>query len=306
MDRTITANKIFVNNNGLKGSTININVREELKKLLDGILKLPNKATNEDKKKIKHELTKSKKIVYLEASTCFEEYDTYCLLFKSAKYDHVREVMDTNTMTVKGKLKKKPDGDLERTHAAIKFINKKEIYFLCESNKDGVTANAIIEYLNTFLEKMYALDGKEISYHFYANPIISTDFIKSLEGLKSVNAVTLTVDEENVAISGFAELAGRGDIKKDFEIVLKPTTTKKGIKKDTVKEFFKEYSRTDRKVKCITIAGNGSSIKFDTEQMKRKFNVKNIELEVGTNEVKTDSIFVILNNFMLELEKGGE
>lgn len=53
----------------------------------------------------------------------------YNIIFKSAKYNHVRNEIDTETMTELGTRKRKQDGDEEKTHLCIRY-NAGEYRFL--------------------------------------------------------------------------------------------------------------------------------------------------------------------------------
>ncbi|MFR2606371.1 MAG: hypothetical protein ACLTAX_15075 [Waltera sp.] len=47
----------------------------------------------------------------------------YNIIFKSAKYNHVRNEIDTETMTELGARKRQQDGDEEKTHLCIRLAN---------------------------------------------------------------------------------------------------------------------------------------------------------------------------------------
>ncbi len=300
MERTITGHKIFVNILRKKDLSPTMSLETELTAIIDSMKKC------KDINKIKIDIPSSKKVMNFAKSVYDKSNHVYYLMFNSAKYDQVRDVVDTTTMHNKGKLKGKKDGDLEKTHLAIKFIDATHAYCLFEKNKDGVGHTAIIDYLNKSMEAAYKGAGKTVPYKIVSKNVVSKDFLKSLEAVKKINVVTLTVDEEDVSVSDFAKLSGRSDVSKNFDIVLKPAAKGKAITKNTVKDFFDEYNKDNNKVKCITVKDNGSGIRFDTEQMKFKLTAKDLDIEVGTNEVKTESIFEYLKNNMVLLEESGE
>ena len=74
----------------------------------------------------------------------------YNIVFKSAKYNHVRNEIDTETMEELGTRKRKQDGDEEKTHLCIRF-NKGQLRFLAvhESNHYGISIKCIVDYLNS-------------------------------------------------------------------------------------------------------------------------------------------------------------
>lgn len=69
----------------------------------------------------RQELTFAEKVVWLDS---FEHMGNgnYNITFKSAKYNHVRNEINTETMEPLGTRKQRRDGDEEKTHLCIRFI----------------------------------------------------------------------------------------------------------------------------------------------------------------------------------------
>lgn len=300
MERVITGHKVFQHIIRQKDLSPSMKFEDEFVEICKFILKI------EDNNIRKETLNVIKKILFLGKIEYDESNSLYNLLFYSAKYDHVRMVVNTETLKKRGKLKQKKDGDLEKTHLAIKFIDSKVSICLFERNKDGIGLTSILNYFNKYAEKYYESIEKRVPYTIRQQNIVSKDFLKSLEKTKRITAVTLTVDEENISISEYAALAGRGDISKNFDIVMRPEKRGGSIKKDTAKDFYKAYKKENSKIKCITIQDSSGNFKFDTEEMKFKLHAKQLEEEVGTSEVKTESIFEYFSQNISNLEKGGE
>ena len=76
--------------------------------------------TAKDLKERKQDLVASQKVVWIDS---FMELDAgnYNIIFKSAKYNHVRNEINTETMESLGTRKKQPDGDEEKTHLCIRM-----------------------------------------------------------------------------------------------------------------------------------------------------------------------------------------
>lgn len=130
---------------------------------------------------------------------------------------------------------------------------------------------------------------------------MSKDFLNSLEKIKRIKAVTLTVDRKDINMSEVKELSGRGELSTDADIVLKPEGT--GIFHDTVKDFFKMYNDKTKIIKRVTVDGDSEEkhhISFNTEQMKEKDTVV-VDTDFITGEVKTDSIYRIFAERMEDL-----
>ena len=94
----------------------------------------------------------------------------YNIIFKSAKYNHVRNEIDTETMTELGTRKRKQDGDEEKTHLCIRY-NAGEYRFLAvhESNHYGITLHCIVDYLNT---QFIIVNDINIFYLLFRYPLV--------------------------------------------------------------------------------------------------------------------------------------
>ena len=129
-----------------------------------------------------------------------------------------------------------------------------------------------------------------IRYKVEYTNIISDDFLEALRKAQHISAVTLTVDQEDLSVSDYKDLAGKKDIRSDVEIVMKPARGKT-ITRNTVQEFFNLYDRADRKIRKISVAaryGDGSPLSFDTEKMKAKEHA--LIAETVTGEANIDDL----------------
>lgn len=251
----------------------------------------------------KKDFAKDKKVVYLDRFEYNDEAGIVNLKFISAKYDARRRVIDTKTMRGKGILKTVGDGDEEKNHVCIKFVGNGKAVCLFEYNYYGIGFAKIMNYLQGKIKEYHRGKKDGCYYNLVYENIVSNDFLESLAQLSKVNAVTLTVDQEDVKVSDFKTLSGKQDLSRDVDIMLKPAATGIGIKKDTVKEFFKIYNNANMKVKTVTVRGDGSekqALSFDTEQMKKKI-VIHVDSTSDTGEVSTRNIFDILFTEILPL-----
>lgn len=246
------------------------------------------------------------KILYLDGYEVLENIRTVNMCFISAKYNSVRKVIDTETLKDKGYLKNKEDGDKEKNHISIKFYDDKNPLCLYEYNKNGTSISRIINYVNRHIKSYHKSDEKKpgekgIRYKFDYKNIVSKDFLSSLDKVKRVKAVTLTVDRKDINMSEIKELSGRGDLSTNADIVLKPEKT--GIFHDIVKDFFNIYNDKNKIIKRVTVDGDSEDkhpISFNTEQMKEKDTVV-VDTDIITGEVKTDSIYRIFAERMEDL-----
>ena len=149
--------------------------------------KLLSYITQKNLNERKKDITSSEKVVWLDS---FENLKNgnYNLIFKSAKYNHVRNEIDTETMTELGTRKRQKDGDEEKTHLCVRLA-KGQYRFLAvhESNHYGISINCIIDYLNTQFEN-YNEDSDD-KYHYTLSYEImpGDDFIASLKDAKTTS-----------------------------------------------------------------------------------------------------------------------
>lgn len=247
--------------------------------------------TNLEKKLRKKDFEKAKKIVYLDYQEYDKENNILYLRFKSARYAKSREVIDTETLSSRGILKKLKDGDEEKTHVVIKFDRDDNAVCIFEKNSDGIGVGQLFEYLNDRIIKYHSVQGDNIYYSIVFANIVSKEFLEALDNVKRIKGVTLTVNQQDLSVSETKSFAGKGDLSEDVDLYFKPAAKGKSITSDTVKEFYKLYNNRNRKVKRITVKADDkqeSAISFDTEKIKEKVRVE-VE-ETVTGEVRESSI----------------
>ena len=213
------------------------------------------------------------KVVYLDSVAYDEENKTVELVFISARYGVVRQVINTETYENRGVLKEKPDGDLEKTHVLLKYEGPANVVALYEYNKDGIGFAKIITYITECIKYYHDAHDDAIRYSISSKNIVSRDFLDALEKLRRIKAVTLTVDQEDIEVSEFKALAGRRDISEDVDIVLKPAGKGQSIFGNTVRDFYEKYNDRSMPIKRITVEGDRDTndpLVFDTEKMKEK------------------------------------
>lgn len=247
----------------------------------------------------KKDLTTSEKVVWLDAYEDLGE-GNFDIIFKSAKYNHVRNEIDTKTMEETGKRKRPQDGDEEKTHLCIRLA-KGESRFLAvhESNYLGITLNCILDYLNEQFEK-YNEDGKD-PYHYSLESEImpGEDFLSSIKKAKTTSVLKLTVCKDDIK-DPFMRFAGRTDIADDVEILIKRPKGAKKFPENLVQEYFRDsQDKTKGKIKKIFVKGTNEFGKFevDTELMKMK-HFLTVEAETITNEVGSADFFVKAQAFI--------
>lgn len=262
----------------------NTTLYDEIHKVLKYIDTL---AITERKKNFKRE----NKILYLESSKKDGKTKILNLRFVSAKYNQVREVIDTDTLKSKGKLKEKTDGDKEYNHVSLSFEDEKNATIAYEVNSNGIGMGRIIAYLDDMAEKYYASINNTKFYRFDSEIVPDDDFLKNLSKMSKINVATFLVDKKELNTSDFKDLAGRSDVRDEIAIVVKPKGKGLSILSKTIEDYYNKKN-TNHIIRRILASGNATNgtITIDTEKMKTKHTI-NVEADVATNEVIPNSIF---------------
>lgn len=292
MQRTLVVYNIYVARD--ENSKKEYSLEDDFADFLDSL----SKQSIVDRRK---KCSQERKVLYLDSFEHQEEDHVINIRMRSARYDSRRNVIDTETMTSRGILKGEYDGDEETNHLGLKFIDEENILVLFESNYYGIGFGRIVQYWESFIKKYHKKLKQKGTYGMQYKNVVSKDFLAALEKAGRIKAVTLTVDQEDIAVSEVKALSGRNDLNSDVNIVLKPAGEGKSILGNTVKDFFKMYKADNTKIKRIMVDADTPGkepLIFDTEQMKEKI-VINVE-GTGTNEVDTESIYV---RFMEELRR---
>lgn len=223
----------------------------------------------------------------------------YNLIFKSAKYNHVRNEIDTVNMTPLGQRKRPQDGDEEKTHLCIRLANG-QMRFLAihESNHYGISIKGMVDYINSKFDKINEQGEDEILYHASYEIVPSEGFLTQLKKAKTMHALRLEVDRE-VFKDDFWSLSGRNDIKETVEVVLKRPKGTKLFPENLIKAYY-ENMQSDSRIKSITVSGRGSandSMEISTDLIKMK-HCLSVECEDVTFEVRSFDFFSKAQGFI--------
>lgn len=272
----------------------------DIQQIVDSFSKLLSYITAKNLTDRKKDITSSEKVVWLDS---FEDLKNgnYNIIFKSAKYNHVRNEIDTETMTELGTRKRQQDGDEEKTHLCIRLA-KGQCRFLAvhESNHYGISINCIIDYINTqFVTYNEDTDDK---YHYTLSHEImpGDDFLSSLKSARTTSALKLTVSKEDIK-DDFMQFADRNDIDDEVEIWLKRPKGAKKFPDNLIKAYYDDLQSNNR-IKKISVKGtNNASGQFeiDTDLMKMKHYLS-VAAEAVTNEVNSLDFFRKAQEFIEE------
>lgn len=273
----------------------------DIQKILDSFSRLLSYVTAKNLTDRKKDIKTSEKVVWLDSYEDLKN-GNYNIIFKSAKYNHVRNEIDTETMTELGTRKRKQDGDEEKTHLCIRYnAGEYRLLTVHESNHYGVTLNCIVDYLNTQFVS-YNEDTVD-KYHYSISYEImpGEDFLSSIKKAKTMSILKLVVSKEDIK-DDFMMFAGRNDIADEVEICLKRPKGAKKFPENLIKAYFdNSQNKVTGKIKKVTIKGTNSFGQFevDTELMKMKHYLS-VSAEMVTNEVNSSDFFEKAQEFIEE------
>lgn len=247
----------------------------------------------------KKDISISEKIVWLDS---FDDLGNgnYDIIFKSAKYNHVRNEIDTETMKELGTRKRQQDGDEEKTHLCIRLAKGQNRFLAVhESNHYGISINCIVDYLNTQF-KNYNEDMDDTYHYIMSHEIMpGDDFLSSLKKARTITMLKLIVSKDDIQ-DDFMRFAGRTDINDEVEICLKRPKGAKKFPENLIKAYYEDL-QSNNKIKKIVAKGKSVTGNFeaatDLIKMKHCLTVKSLLL---TNEVDSTDFFDKAQNFIEE------
>lgn len=236
----------------------------------------------------KLDFTGDEKIIWLDSFTDLKS-GNFDLIFKTAKYNHQRGVINTLNMTQKGVIKEKSDGDEEKIHMCIRYaMGQDKFICLFENNYYSVGIGKTIKYLN---EMLYQYHTRHLSVTW----ILSTEimpgdgFLEELKKMKRISLLTITVDRNKMG-DEFQALAGRDDIRDTIDISVRKIKRNINIPSNLVSDYYNGM-RDDNKIKRIIVDGKNETgpFRLDTELIKKK-QCLTVET-TALNEVSSESFF---------------
>ena len=271
----------------------------EIKQIIEAFSKLLAYIAAKNLTERRKDITSSEKVVWLDSYTDLKD-GNYNIIFKSAKYNHVRNEIDTETMQELGTRKRQQDGDEEKTHLCVRLAKGQNRFLAVhESNHYGISINCIVDYLNTqFVRYNEDTDDK---YHYTLSHEImpGDDFLDSLKKARTTSALKLTVSKEDIR-DDFMQFANRNDIDDEVEIWFKRPKGAKKFPDNLIKAYYDDMQSNNR-IKKISVRGTNAAGQFeiDTDLMKMKHYLS-VKAESVTNEVNSEDFFTKAQGFIDE------
>jgi hypothetical protein len=225
------------------------------------------------------------------------------LVFKSAKYEESCEVINTDTMELKGVLKEPPDGDIKKTHLCIRSLQGSERFIaILESNFYGIGKSDIAAYLNKQFNSIHENSDEQYSYTVSFQIMPSEEFLTELDKMTKINLLRITVDTKDLTMGDFHSIAERDELRPTVELHLRKERGKK-FPKDLVSSVYQTHRDVNAKQHIRKIAVEGAnesgSLKIDTDSIQMKHRI-DVATNPPTNEVNTEDFFGKVDDFVRE------
>lgn len=222
-------------------------------------------------------------VIFLDHYEIKDE-NKFLLKFSSVKYNHVREVLDTDKMTKVPKKKKTPiEGDIDNTHVIIHLLPTFiDVYI--EYSHNGARESKIFQYLNDKAEKMIEENSDllklDLSYDYYFDKNFLDMLLKKDQ--KELRKIELLCEDST---DPFLAINGRNE-KFKKTIIYQPKDSRTSILKSEVKKLYEDFNK---KYSRIRIKNSKGSTILDTDQLKKKEIIK-VKIN-NSNEIISHSIF---------------
>jgi hypothetical protein len=249
---------------------------------------------------------KGYKTCSLMSATIKEEEENSAIItgiFKSAQYRYRPYLWNTQTDDERPSPKKLSEGEKEKTPFAIK-ITPDEVYFVLETNGNGITINNIVySYLRHFNKIYLKSINEKQGFSIHYNKVGRGDFLETLKRLNRTKIVEVYINKSLIGGDGLNFSNRTFNLQRDVVLTLKAekmrSITETGV--DIFNKFNKQNAKDS--ISKIRIQGkdedNEDTI-LDTSFME-KIEFANVSLNSTTGEVQTTEMLTYLKSFLNNL-----
>lgn len=227
------------------------------------------------------------------------------IIIKSAKYNHVRNVINTTTMEENSSAKKgKRDGDEEKTHICIRDNSSQDSYLcIIESNFYGLRDSKLKIYLNWMLSRYAEISKSDYEFEIDLEYVPCDDFIDEIEKMDKVTLLRMIVDKKSIG-DDFQILADLQESKQTVDLIYKRKNRKVSLPKEPIKSYYSSMNKNNTYIYRIIAEGLGQNgnVKLDTDLIKLKHEL-NVDTTIETEEVDDKSFFNKVQNLLMNMRK---
>ena len=255
-------------------------------------------------KKDKQFEMKDDKFCLLQAATIVKVGNNTVItgIFKSARHTFRPNLIDRATGDERHSPKKLSEGDVEKTHFAIK-IPEDEVFLVVEINGNGVSSNQIVEYFSVFTKKYLTSKGltKNFSVKFFK--MGRADFLTEIKSMKRIKLAKIYFDKKLLGSNCLAFSNRTSNLQRDLELTVK--ANKGNDISETAIDFYNSFTTNiNNSVSKVRIEGkdsNGTEVALDTSFMEKLDSV-DVSINLTTGEVESTEILTALKAFTKDLK----
>lgn len=185
----------------------------EIKDLITHISKLKRKEKN-------YELRGYKTCSLMFKTITKEDPDIITGAFKSAQYRYRPDLWDTQEDTERPSPKKLNEGEIEKTHFAVK-ITGEEVFLVLEINGNGITIGNIISYLTEKNKQYLHSVGKKQSFTIQYAKVGRGDFLQALKKLNRSQIVEVSLNKSLIGSNGLKFSNRTQSVQRTVTLILK-------------------------------------------------------------------------------------
>ena len=265
----------------------------ELKELITFINELDENERNYDLKGYKTCSLMSVSLKEIENAIIFTG------VFKSAQYRYRPSLWDTKTNEERPNPKKINEGEKEKTHFAVK-ITEDEVFFVLETNGNGISITNVICYLKSFhIKYLTSIDKKQNSSIQYTK-IARGDFLEVLGNLKRTKVAEVYLNKSLLGGDGLNFSNRTYGLQRNVVLTLKAEKNQSFT--ETVIDIFNKFNKQEIKdsISKIRIQGKNEDNEdtiLDTSFME-KIEYIDVSINQSTGEVETIEMLTFLKSFL--------
>lgn len=239
------------------------------------------------------------KFGYVENSTFIKEGRLCQMLLKSAKHSYRAPLVDKNTMGERPNPKTMNEGELNKTHLMMKFVDGDAIVAF-ETGRNLFPIKMFVNYLNVFLNKYKSQNNHISEGHFEYQKILRDDFREILDNMQRVKIATVYMPKQYLGSDALNFSEQIEDVREEIELTLKSKRCK------NIKVMIYDLLRGNNQIHGISrikVEGklpNGNANFIDTDSFMRKETIE-VSQDTDTGEYHTEESFtqlkLLLNSF---------
>lgn len=243
---------------------------------------------------------KESKIMLLQTATIEKDPDGNIIIsgfFKSATHTFRPNLLDTDTGNERKSPKLLKEGDIEKTHFAIKLYSG-EVFILLENNGNGVSIIQVVNYFSFFTKAYLKSKGKPKNFSIDHTKIGRGNFLDALDELKRARIAEVFFNKSLLGSAGLNFSNRTASLKRNLVLTASAEPTESI--KETAIDFFNHLSNSGDGISKIRVYGNdklNNKVMLDTSFIE-KVDFLNVSLNPLTGEVTTPEMITGLKAFL--------